>query len=239
MLKDYKQYWQQNIDRLNKSQSEIVRLLANRYTAKKWNDKPVSQQQTQAIMDAIQWTPIKSMAHPYKVWAITDSENGKSIKQMIYDEVAIAEPLTNSISTERRRISGEKIVKNKQVLAPLLLLFWSYDYGKSAGYEYDEEQMEIIEDQINGSYEGHSRDPIAMAGMNAVLTAESMGLQTAYCKCFNDAHQQLFDRVGISNHNYKGLELMICIGHSDDKVADVKGDNIAKSKTRVDLFEQF
>ena len=231
MLEDYRKLWEKSIDELNQSESPIPRLLANRFTSKRFDTTPVPEKHMKEIMDSIQWTPCKGAVQTFKVWAITDSSEGKDLKQTIYKEVATTSPL------KAKELLGE--VTNPQVLAPLVLVFWSYRYGEEDGYiGYDLEQKEIVDGQINSNYDGHNTDPIAMAAMNAILTAESLGLNTAYCKCFNEPGAKKL-LAGNKDKNYKQLELMVGIGYNSIETAqNKKCFNIgnANAKTRTDLF---
>ena len=226
MLEDYRKLWKENLEELNNSTSSIPKLLANRYTCKDWTEKPVPEEYTKEILNAIQWTPFKAGVPTFKVWVLTDSDKGKEIKNYLYNNVAKIENTTmiNKIVTTQ----PDPQMINPQVLAPLVLAFWTSNYNN---YDYDNPQKNIVSKQYYDKFNGHEGDAVAMAAMNAVLTAESLGLKTGFCKCLNKNFKKLEGALD-------NLELLVGIGYEGQatSIEEDKG-NFPNAKTRLDLFD--
>jgi len=131
----------------------ISDLLKNRFTAKWWKERPVTQSDLDQILSSAFHAPSKQSKYNYKIYVFTDSDLGKELKEWFYWEN------TACLDTVRGK-QGEGLRRyNGQVLAPIYVLWLA-----------DDDSLE-------------TRDDCMVSATVAMLAAEELGLQTGFCGC--------------------------------------------------------
>jgi nitroreductase len=131
----------------------ILDLLQNRFTAKWWQDQPISASDLATILKSVFLAPSKQSKYNYKIYMFTDSVEGKKLKEWFYwENTACLDKIRGKSGEGLRRYNG-------QVLAPIYLLWVA-----------DNENLE-------------TRDDCMVSATVTMLAAEELGLQTGFCGC--------------------------------------------------------
>jgi nitroreductase len=137
--------------------------LKHRFTAKWWDDQPVEQEKIDAVLEAAYLAPSKQGVYRYEILVVTDSDEGKKFKKWLYEENTWCyEGMLTPAGADDKRFNG-------QVLAPLLLIFFS-----------KKEKTNNIEDL---NLRNHI-DTVVSA-TTAMCAAEELGLSTGFNATFN------------------------------------------------------
>jgi nitroreductase len=135
----------------------ILDLLENRFTAKWWEDQPVSQSDLETILKSAFLAPSKQSRYNYEIYVFTDSDLGKGFKQWFYwENTACLDTVRGKTGEGLRRYNG-------QVLAPIYLLW------------------------ISASEDLETRDDCLVSATVAMIAAEELGLKTGFCGCIGPA----------------------------------------------------
>jgi len=131
----------------------IIDLLKNRFTAKWWEDRPVSVYEITTILDAAFLAPSKQSRYHYEIYVFTDSIHGRELKEWFYwENTACLDKVRGKKGKGLRRYNG-------QVLAPVYLLW------------------------VAESDDLETRDDCLVSSTLAMIAAEELGLRTGFCGC--------------------------------------------------------
>ena len=131
----------------------IIDLLKKRFTAKWWDNRSVSENDLNIILESAFLSPSKQSKYNYTIFVFTESDQGRAFKEWFYwENTACLDKIRGKQGDGLRRYNG-------QVLAPVYLL-WIAD---------------------NDSYE--TRDDCVVSATIAMMAAEELGLKTGFCGC--------------------------------------------------------
>lgn len=178
--------------------NKILKLLQQRYTTKLWLDTPVTAAQLDYVLQCAYLAPSKMAHHSHKIVAITNSVQGRAIKDWLFYEHTWAwdgypayDIPTGHTSTEARDYNG-------QYHAPVVLIWLS---------ELKNAQRVTVQKQIHNQLLQYTvctpdayqqRNDIYISATTAMLAAEEQGLRTGYGVCHD--HKMVAARVGMPSH---------------------------------------
>ena len=217
--------------------SEFLKILKNRHTCGNFTDKEVSKYDKNQILQSIYVSPDKTNTKPYIALAVGQSEVGKKLKNLLYNEITFdSDTLTGVEYAPFSKNNKAEMSKNPQVLAPLVIMYFARNVADDIN-ALEKVKEEVInpnqvENQIKEIKED-SKDPnyhysaIYIAAMTSMLSAESLGYKTAYCGCIFQKKSYLLEKF-FKDHlieidstfpdkysDNKHLPVvMVCIGHS-------------------------
>jgi nitroreductase len=181
----------------------LIDLLKQRFTTKNWDySKLVTNEQIDYIIDCLNISPIK-MGHPgYELVILTESEEGKRLKNWLFYEHSWT-------SDGNRAVDGKTKRDYKgQYLAPLLFCFFNNLNAPTRGIIEGGEGLE----ESNLPCELHRDANIFMSCMTAILAAEEMGLNTGITTC-HDMYE-VSKYFGMPNHK---CTMALGIGYAFDQ----------------------
>lgn len=139
-------------------------ILAERYTAKWWDDVPVEQSKIDDVLQCAYMAPSKNGKHNHSIYVLTDSAEGTAFKDFLYNEnawcVGEARAPANYTGPNKRR--------NGQVAAPVVMLW----VGNS--------NVWMQSDPIGENDRQRIRDDCIVSATVAMCAAEELGLQTGF-----------------------------------------------------------
>jgi len=135
-------------------------VLKDRFTAKWWKADPVEQEKLDAVLQAAYLAPAKNGKHDHELVVLTDSPEGKAIKEYLYfDQTWCGDGIR-----KKSKFVGQKRF-NGQVLAPVVLL-WAANIPA--------EKISIL----NENEKQRIRDNCLLQAGFAMCAAEEQGLKT-------------------------------------------------------------
>lgn len=136
--------------------------MEKRFTAKWWEDKSVEQEKIQYILDCAYTAPIKNGKCNYEIFVVTDSPEGRDLKEWMYYQSTWCLNL-------QRQAEGEGLKRfNGQVLAPVLLI-WVADHLPYIDRNTLENEFTRV------------RDDTIVSSTLALAAAQEQGLATGFC----------------------------------------------------------
>ena len=132
-------------------------LLQNRFTTKWWNyTKPIEQEKLQELYECVQLAPSKNGDYCFEIYAFGDTAEANEFKQWLYWEN------TYCLDTVRGKPGPGLRRYNGQVIAPLVLMWVATDNHTD------------------------TRHDCIVSSTVAMLSAESLGLQTGFNGCIGE-----------------------------------------------------
>ena len=188
----------------------LIDLLKRRFTTKNWDrTNLVTQEQTDYILDCLNISPAKTAFPGYKLVILTDSVEGKKLKNwLFYEHTWTSNGYMGVDSDKERDYKG-------QVLAPLLLCFFNDLSVATRGLIPGGEGMQ----ETNLPCEEHRDANIFMSCMTAILAAEELELNSGITTC----HDQIEVAKKFGLENYK-CPMMLGIGYALDQKEFVEQD---------------
>ena len=190
-------------------------VLSKRFTAKHWDDRPVDQLLINYILDCVYLAPSKMAAHLHKIIVLTDSPEGKKIKQWLYYGHTWHNNGQQGIE-DTDTITGF----NGQYIAPIVLAWLNpKSTPESTSVVYNG-----VTTNVNlPSFEQRQND-IFLSSMCAMIAAEEQGLNTGFGSCHD--HQQVADKLGFFDFK---CPIIVGIGYAKDMsdVEHIDGNLIA------------
>lgn len=179
--------------------TEILKLLQQRYTTKLWQSTPVNESILNYVLECAYLAPSKMAHHSHKIVAITDSAEGKAIKDWLFYEHTWAWDGYPAYDIPVGHQSAEDRDYNGQYRAPVVLIWLST--------LKDAERIHV-QTQVNNqpvSYHVHTpdayqqRSDIYISATTAMLAAEEQDLNTGYGVCHHP--QMVAEHLGMPSYH--------------------------------------
>jgi nitroreductase len=178
-------------------------VLEKRYTAKHWDyDKPIEQSKIDYIIDCAYLSPSKMAAHLHKIVVITDSIEGKKIKEWLY----YGHTWHNN-GKQGNEDSNAVTGFNGQYTAPVVIAWLNPIHGKeNVIIEYNG-----VPTNVNLPNFGQRQNDIFLSSMCAVIAAEEQGLNTGFGSCHS--HVDVAEKLGFPEYQ---CPIVVGIGYAKD-----------------------
>jgi nitroreductase len=179
--------------------TEILKLLQQRYTTKLWQPTPVTDAQLNYVLECAYLAPSKMAHHSHKIVAITDSAEGKKIKDWLFYEHTWAWDGYPAYDIPVGHQSTEDRDYNGQYRAPVVLIWLS---------TLKDAERILVQTQVNNqpvSYHVHTpdayqqRSDIYISATTAMLAAEEQDLNTGYGVCHHP--QMVAEHLGMPSYH--------------------------------------
>jgi nitroreductase len=166
--------------------SSILKLLQQRYTTKLWQDKPVTDAQLDYVLQCAYLAPSKMAHHSHRIVALTDSAEGKKIKDWLFYEHTWAWDGHPAYDIPVGHQSAEDRDYNGQYRAPVVLIWLS---------ELKNARRIVVQKEVDGQIQQYNvstpdayqqRSDIYISATAAMLAAEEQGLRTGYGVCHHN-----------------------------------------------------
>jgi nitroreductase len=176
----------------------IKQLLSERYTTKVWQNTPVNESTLNYVLDCAYLTPSKMAHHSHKIIAITDSVEGKKIKDWLFwhhtwawdGHPAYAVPSGHQSDMERDY--------NGQYRAPVVL-FWLSELKSPQRIKMTVKNLDSIKEYHVTTPDAYQqRSDIYISATAAMLAAQEQGLNTGFGVCHDP--QMVCEHLGYEKH---------------------------------------
>lgn len=221
----------------------IENIIKNRHTTRLMTDD-ITEEQVETILTSARLAPSKNRIYGYKVFALTNSQQGRKLKQRLCDHV-----------TKYEEEKG--MVYLMQSLAPLVLIYMldpapehqMLAINETTGKEIYNQTEDLVSNQKDRyvMIKNSLRDAMISASY-AQLTAEGLGLGTAFVACgleflvWDDEFEKFFNKSFGENFRDRFIEaaVIVCIGPKHPKILDLyDNDTIPYTETYLDGFTDF
>jgi nitroreductase len=178
--------------------SSILKLLQQRYTTKLWQTTPVNEYILNYVLDCAYLTPSKMAHHSHKIVAITDSVEGKAIKDWLFYEHTWSWDGHPAYDIPVGHQSDEDRDYNGQYRAPVVLIWLS---------ELKDARRITVQKQIHNEWVQYTvgtpdayqqRSDIYISATAAMLAAEEQGLNTGYGVCHHN--KMVAEQLGMPSY---------------------------------------
>jgi nitroreductase len=162
---------------------DVLKILKQRYTTKLWLDTPVTDAQLDYVLQCAYLAPSKMAHHSHRIVAITNSAEGKKIKDWLFYEHTWAWDGYPAYDIPVGHQSKEARDYNGQYRAPVVLIWLS---------ELKDARRITVQKQIHNEWVQYTvgtpdayqqRSDIYISATAAMLAAEEQGLNTGYGVC--------------------------------------------------------
>jgi nitroreductase len=179
--------------------NEILKLLQQRYTTKLWQDAPVTDAQLDYVLQCAYLAPSKMAHHSHRIVALTNSVQGREIKDWLFYEHTWAWDGYPAYDIPVGHHSTEARDYNGQYRAPVVLIWLS---------ELKDSRRVTVQKQIHNEWVQYTvgtpdayqqRSDIYISATAAMLAAEEQGLHTGYGVCHHN--KMVAERLGMPTHN--------------------------------------
>lgn len=179
--------------------NEILKLLQQRYTTKLWQDTPVTDAQLDYVLQCAYLAPSKMAHHSHRIVALTNSVQGREIKDWLFYEHTWAWDGYPAYDIPVGHHSTEARDYNGQYRAPVVLIWLS---------ELKDARRVTVQKQIHDEWVQYTvgtpdayqqRSDIYISATAAMLAAEEQGLRTGYGVCHHN--KMVAERLGMPTHN--------------------------------------
>lgn len=179
--------------------NEILKLLQQRYTTKLWQDAPVTDAQLDYVLQCAYLAPSKMAHHSHRIVALTNSVQGREIKDWLFYEHTWAWDGYPAYDIPVGHHSTEARDYNGQYRAPVVLIWLS---------ELKDARRVTVQKQIHDEWVQYTvgtpdayqqRSDIYISATAAMLAAEEQGLRTGYGVCHHN--KMVAERLGMPTHN--------------------------------------
>lgn len=210
---------------------DVSSLIEKRHTTRLMTDS-IDQEHVEKILNSARLAPSKNKIHGYKIFAFTNSDTGKNIKQQLCDNIT------------KYKDAETGMIYLMQTRAPLVLLYildpspehQMLGISEKTGKEiYTEDQAKITDQQDRYMMIKNSLRDAIISATYAQLTAEGLGLGTAYVACgledimWAKEFEDFFTKAFGKNFRSRNIEpaVILCIGPKDPKIVDLYANNIS------------
>jgi nitroreductase len=165
---------------------DVLKILKQRYTTKLWLDTPVTDAQLDYVLQCAYLAPSKMAHHSHRIVAITNSAEGKKIKDWLFYEHTWAWDGYPAYDIPVGHQSTEARDYNGQYRAPVVLIWLS---------ELKDARRITVQKQIHNEWVQYTvgtpdayqqRSDIYISATAAMLAAEEQGLNTGYGVCHHN-----------------------------------------------------
>lgn len=245
----------------------MLEILENRKTARNFLQEELPAEHLDTILNSIIKTPSKNCIYPYRAVVLTQSTTGIKMKNHLYRHCTTTEwhvdadnPIAQYYISNVDTPTIKYIQLLRQLLAPVVICFIGSFYkdtnnkntSKTLGnqdYFASRTQLEdgnigLNELMSTGNYEPLIRvtRDISIAATAGLLTAESLGYNTAFVGNSNQHNNDLVNQVPYLNiQNHESLLLMVCIGKkapvSNTRCIEVERNLIDNNTTEIVFWE--
>jgi nitroreductase len=179
--------------------SSILKLLQQRYTTKLWQDTPVTDAQLDYVLQCAYLAPSKMAHHSHRVVALTNSVQGREIKDWLFYEHTWAWDGYPAYDIPAGHQSTEDRDYNGQYRAPVVLI-WLSELKNARRVTVQKEVDGKIQQYTVGTPDAYQqRSDIYISATAALLAAEEQGLNTGYGVCH---HQKMVaERLGMPTYH--------------------------------------
>ena len=207
--------------------SSILKLLQQRYTTKLWQDTPVTDAQLDYVLQCAYLAPSKMAHHSHKIVALTNSVQGREIKDWLFYEHTWAWDGYPAYDIPVGHQSTEARDYNGQYLAPVVLIWLS---------ELKDARRVTVQKQIRDEWVQYTvgtpdayqqRSDIYISATTAMLAAEEQGLNTGYGVCHHN--KMVAERLGMPSYNAvvaMGMGYPADTADSEVPVLDARGHQL-------------
>jgi len=161
----------------------IKQLLSERYTTKLWQDTPVSDAQLDYVLQCAYLAPSKMAHHSHKIVAITNSVQGKAIKDWLFYEHTWAWDGHPAYDIPVGHQSDEDRDYNGQYRAPVVLIWLSELKNARRVTVQKQIHNQLLQYNVSTPNADQQRNDIYISATTAMLAAEEQGLRTGYGVC--------------------------------------------------------
>jgi nitroreductase len=207
-------------------------IIKNRHTTRLMTDS-IEDSHVEKILASAKMAPSKNKIHGYKIFALTNSERGKRIKKQLCNQI-----------TKYKEQDGSTTYL-LQTLAPLVLIYMldpspehqMLGITERTGKEiYSEEEAKITDQRDRYIMIKNSLRDAMISATYAQLTAEGLGLGTAFVACglediiWDREFEDFFNATFGENYRSKSIEpaVIVCIGPKDPKIVELYENNAEK-----------
>lgn len=219
--------------------STVNDLIRNRHTTRLM-DGTISEDDVQTILDSARCAPSKNKIYGYKIFALTNSEKGKNLKQKLCDEITLYK-------------EEDFTIYLMQTKAPLVLLYVTLPSPEHQMVGVKEEKGTEVFDsaysEVTSEIDRYAmikssiRDAMISATY-AQLTAEDLGYGTAFVACgledlpYQKDFEKLIVREFGADFKDQLIEpvVIICIGPKADKIKNIFDGN---EHTKEEIEESY
>ena len=240
----------------------IDNLYDARKTVRLFLDDPVPKDDVDKIIGAAKKVPSKNCLYPYNIMALTNSEEGKKVKQHLCRNVCLTiwdidkdaqypayDFDRNSITTPKIRMRQQL----KQIEAPLTLAFvgqWISDRNEKDNFFTTKDQMDVFtfENLVKqGNIEIITRviRDCMLSCSWAQLKAQELGYDTAFVGIAGQHENAEVNKNGVFTlGDYENIIILLCIGKEDEtrwegsRVQETDRRGIDSDITEVAFFEK-
>ncbi len=212
--------------------SMIHNVIKQRHTTRLMTDF-IESSQVETILASARIAPSKNKIHGYKIFALTNSDEGKHIKQQLCNHI-----------TKYKEQDGS-MTYLLQTLAPLVLIYMldpapehqMLGITERTGKEiYSEEEAKITDQRDRYIMIKNSLRDAMISATYAQLTAEGLGLGTAFVACglediiWDKEFEKFFTTAFGENYRSKYIEpaVILCIGPKHPKIVELYKTNAEK-----------
>ena len=177
---------------------DVLKILKQRYTTKLWLDTPVTDAQLDYVLQCAYLAPSKMAHHSHRIVAITNSAEGKKIKDWLFYEHTWAWDGYPAYDIPVGHQSKEARDYNGQYRAPVVLIWLS---------ELKDARRITVQKQIHNEWVQYTvgtpdayqqRSDIYISATAAMLAAEEQGLNTGYGVCHHN--KMVAERLGMPSY---------------------------------------
>ena len=247
----------------------VMELLKKRSTVRNFLQDEIPTDHLDKIFQSILHTPSKNCIYPYRVVALTQTNIGKQMKNHLYRHGTTCEwqikkdnPVSkyyiNNVNTQNIKY----IQLLRQLLAPVVLCFIGSFYetidlknnsGTIDGRDYFglRDNLKKSTTALTKLMEEKRAEPIirvtrdiSLAAASSLLTAESMGYNTAYVGIGTQHNNKLINKIPYLNlQSHETLMLMVCIGKAAPieatRCIEVERSIIDENTTEIVFWESW
>jgi nitroreductase len=177
----------------------IKQLLSERYTTKLWQDTPVSDAQLDYVLQCAYLAPSKMAHHSHKIVAITNSVQGKAIKDWLFYEHTWAWDGHPAYDIPVGHQSDEDRDYNGQYRAPVVLIWLSELKNARRVTVQKQIHNQLLQYNVSTPDADQQRNDIYISATTAMLAAEEQGLRTGYGVCHH--HKMVAEHLGMPSYH--------------------------------------
>lgn len=213
--------------------NSILTLLQQRYTTKSWTTEPVTDAELTQILQAAHIAPSKMALAQHHIVALTDSHQGKAIKDWLFWQHTWAQDGYPAYAVPHNHVSKTPRDYNGQYRAPVVL-FWVMQLKPSERIKMPESENY----EVHTPDEHQQRADAYISSTCALLQALQLGLHTGYGVCHHT--QTVSTRLGYPNSH---AVVALGVGHAADTqhleqdcvipVIDAQGDTLGNMVANI------
>ena len=247
----------------------ISTLLNNRKTTRNFLQEELPAEHIDTILKSITKIPSKNCIYPYRAVALTQTATGIEMKNHLYRHCTVTEWQVTTDNLITQYYINDVITPNikyvqllRQVLAPVVICFIGTFYkdinNKNTSKTLDNRDYFASRTQLEDGNIGlkelmstQNYEPlirvvrdISIAATGCLLTAESLGYNTAFVGNGSQHDNDLVNQVPYLNlQKSENLLLLVCIGKkapvSDKRCIEVERRLLDDSTTEIVFWESF